>query len=84
MNKTQIFKCTNCNVELDEAKEDVFFSGHEPFCVYCHPLSDELPREQHCKCGHSHDCHHKGTAYGLETFNCSECGCPEFDGLRRG
>lgn len=43
--------------------------------------SEEI-EDRICECGHLFTQHHAGFAYGLETFHCEECGCPEFSARR--
>lgn len=31
-----------------------------------------------CECGHEKSKHHHGWHYGLETYYCEVCGCPEY------
>lgn len=64
----------------EQAAEDRFLAETHADLVETGCTPEEMA-DGLCECGHPHSEHHRGHAYGLETFQCDECGCPEFSGV---
>ncbi len=75
--ETKPCRCTSddpdyCALNDPEYPVDLVTDNFESCSCECHsPI---------CMCGHRHDDHARGTAYGLEVYACTFCGCPEYSG----